>query len=112
MEKYSYKKPPVDGLMEYGRIVPRYTTDKQKNGEEFTRSGELFFTKMAYYEDSINPGNSDTTRIDLKIRTWKDPLFNDFNQKYKAKIGDVIYEIKKLDYDESYLYFYLQEAKL
>lgn len=105
---------PKDGVLEYGKISPYYTKDKQKNGEEFTKLGELFFQIMDVRERDIEVAKSNSQKIDLKLRTWYEPFFDrrERDTKQKIKIEDVFYHIVSLDHDKRYTYFYLQEANI
>lgn len=96
-----------DGVLQYGKTQPQYSSSREKIGEAFIAEGRLYFKlKSARDADNI-VANGLGYRIDKKLKTHYRP---ELTSKHKVMIDGQTYDIKHLDDAKPYMYLYLQKV--
>ncbi|WP_431030051.1 head-tail adaptor protein [Lysinibacillus sp. LZ02] len=87
--------------------VTQRNSARKAIGKEFVPEGRLFYKQLSMRESDYNKFGTNSTSIDLKVRTLAPPSFNVSKDDLTVKIGDVFYTVEKVDSDGRYLFFYL-----
>lgn len=102
-----------DGILIYGHNQTERSETGKKIGDVFTEEGRLHFREVSSREQDYRLVDALSSTLDLKVETRYPPHFKNVQKSdLIIKINKVIYEVIRVDPDEtkSFLFFYLQKV--
>ena len=96
-----------DGVLFYGKVLPKYGKGRKRIGEEFVQEGKLYYEILSIRDSDNMIANNIGYTIDKKVRTH---FKRDLKTSHKVKINDSLYDVVSLDNDRLHSFLYLQKV--
>lgn len=100
-----------DGILYYGSQKSLLSEKKKVIGKEFVQEGKLFFSEMYARESDYYSCKTIGATLERKIKTLIPNNLRAIELTNKVvEINDQKFDIIKVDFDKTFLYFYLAKV--